>query len=94
MPQRSDDIYRVELRLRADDPMVAELMTEASKRGVLPQQHIFDLLKARHLARLGDSLQALLWIPVAPETEQPPNGSDTEGDETVQESADFWLNMQ
>lgn len=91
---RSEDIQRVELRLRTDDPMVIELMEEANKRGVLLQQHIFDLLMARYLARRGDSLQALLWIPSAPETEQTPNGSDSQVDETVQESADFWLNMQ
>jgi hypothetical protein len=43
--------------------MLTELRAEAERRGVTVQSHIRDLLMARHLARQGDSLARLLWIP-------------------------------
>jgi hypothetical protein len=45
--------------------MLAELRAEAERRGVTVQSHIRDLLMARSLARQGDSLARLLWIPEA-----------------------------
>jgi hypothetical protein len=46
-----------------DDAMLAELREEAHKRGVSLQAHMRDLLVARHLARQGESLARLLWVP-------------------------------
>ena len=43
--------HRVELRLNADDPMVAALVREAAARHVTLQQHITDILIARHLGQ-------------------------------------------
>ncbi len=43
--------HRVELRLNADDPMVAALEAEAAQRHVTLQQHITDVLTARYLSR-------------------------------------------
>ncbi|HEU4327610.1 MAG TPA: hypothetical protein VFS21_31005 [Roseiflexaceae bacterium] len=58
---------RVRLELYwPDDAMLAELRQEAELRGVSVQQHIRDLLIARHLARHGVDPQSLLWIPTSP----------------------------
>lgn len=97
MPQPKDvDIQRVELRLRNDDPMVVELMAEVGVRGVTLQQHIFDLLRARYLARQGQSLHAALWYPTpgGGEVADPPNGSDSDDAPGARAAAAFWADMQ
>lgn len=97
MPQPKDaDVQRIELRLRNDDPMVVELMAEVEVRGVTPQQHIFDLLRARYLARHGESLHAALWYPTpdAGDATDPPNGSDSDEAPGARDAAAFWADMQ
>jgi hypothetical protein len=66
--QRGAPIYRIDINgpFRVDDPLLAELRAEANARGVSLQQHIYDLLRARYLARRGQALSDLLWIPGAP----------------------------
>lgn len=67
MGQRAP-IYRIDIngQFREGDPALAELLAEACVRGVSLQQHIYDILRARHLARHNRSLNDLLWIPSAP----------------------------
>jgi hypothetical protein len=62
-PRRSASVRRIELRLRADDPVLEEVAREAERRGVELQQHIYDLLRGRYLLRRGESLATLLWLP-------------------------------
>jgi hypothetical protein len=72
MSQRAP-IHRIDIngQFRADDPALAELLAEAAARGVSLQQHIYDLLRARYLARRGQSLDALLWTPCGSGTAVP-----------------------
>lgn len=65
-PRRAAGVRRIELRLRADDPVLEEVAQEAERRGVEIQQHIYDLLRGRYLLRRGESLATLLWLPRAP----------------------------
>jgi hypothetical protein len=89
---RSKDVRRLELtQFREDDPVLAELGTEATARGVTVQQHIYDLLRARYLARRGQALAELLWIPTpAAVVEEAPSPSATAA--TVAAAA--WLDLQ
>lgn len=90
----SAPIHRIDIngQFRVGDPMLAELLTEASARGVSVQQHIYDLLRARYLARRGQSLDALLWTPSGvaqgsePEPVLPPD--------TAAAAAAAWLDLQ
>jgi hypothetical protein len=89
------------LRLDPNHPMVKELFAEAKERSVSVQQHIFDLLQARHLARHGKSLSTLLWVPS--ESRAPTGQGDVTQDEAAdpgpelsaasQQQAAMWLNM-
>jgi hypothetical protein len=55
---------RLELtQFREDSAVLAELEREVLAREVSVQQHIYDLLVARHLARQGQALADLLWVP-------------------------------
>ena len=94
MPRmKEDDIQRVELRLRCDDPMVVELLAEMTTRGVTLQQHIFDLLRARYLARHGESLHAVLWYPTPPDSAA--SSAEAEVADTIaSEAAAIWADMQ
>lgn len=85
-------IHRIDIngQFRAGDPMLVELLAEAAARGVSVQQHIYDLLVARHLARRGQSLEALLWTPCgttpqAPEPLAPATAASA--------AASAWLGM-
>lgn len=85
---------RLEFTLFKDgDPVLHELEQEAEQRGVSLQQHIYDLLRARYLARHGDSLAALLWTPdaaaqSAPEPPAAPVTPDAAG-----AAASAWLDL-
>jgi len=61
-------IARVEINgpFREGDPVLDELRAEAAARKVSIQQHIYDILLSRHLARQGQSYTALLWTPTDP----------------------------
>jgi hypothetical protein len=61
-------VYRVDIngQFRQGDAALAELLEEAEARGVSLQQHIYDLLRARYLARRGQAIADLLWTPGAP----------------------------
>jgi hypothetical protein len=92
MSQRAP-IHRIDIngQFRTDDPMLAELLTEAAVRGVSVQQHIYDLLRARYLARRGQALDALLWTPcgVAPVASEPPAPTTA-----ASAAAAAWLDLQ
>ena len=76
-----------------DDAMLAELEAEARLRGVLLQQHLYDLLRARHLARHGEmTLSNLLWTPVAP-AEVPPVPPINEDERAATAAAAAWGEM-
>jgi hypothetical protein len=84
-------IHRIDIngQFRADDPALAELLSEACARGVSVQQHIYDILRARYLARHGQALADLLWTPGAPVVvEQTPAPS------MASAAAAAWLDMQ
>lgn len=68
MRQQRRPIYRIDINgpFRQGDPALDELLSEAQTRGVSVQQHIYDLLRARYLARHGQALSDLLWIPGVP----------------------------
>jgi len=85
-------IHRVDIngQFRAGDPALVELQEEAELRGVSLQQHIYDILRARYLARRGQTLADLLWTPTAPAAAPaaPPEPSAAEA------AAAAWLDMQ
>lgn len=70
-----------------NDTMLQELRQEADLRGVTIQQHIRDLLMARHLQRRGQDYQALLWVPSTGSSPPPvtpnPESEVTEEDEAT-----------
>jgi hypothetical protein len=78
-------------QFRADDPMLVELLAEADARGVSLQRHIYDLLRARYLARRGQSLDALLWTPcgIAPAMPELPVPATA-----ASAAAAAWLDLQ
>lgn len=89
---RARDVRRLELtQFRGDDEVLAELEAEATARGVSVQQHIYDLLRARYLARRGQALADLLWIPaqaaVVGEEAPPPHSA-------ASSAAAAWLDLQ
>lgn len=92
MSQRAP-IHRIDIngQFRTDDPMLAELLTEAAVRGVSVQQHIYDLLRARYLARRGQALGDLLWVPcgAALATPEPLPSATAAG-----AAAAAWLDLQ
>lgn len=51
------NVYRVELRLNADDPATKALIVEAGHRHVTLQQHITDILTARYLGQGATQLE-------------------------------------
>lgn len=89
---RGAPIHRIDIngQFRAGDPVLAELLAEAAARGVSVQQHIYDLLVARYLARRGQSLEALLWTPcgAAPQAPEPPAPATA-----ASAAASAWLGM-
>ena len=86
-------IRRLEFtHFRIDDPLLAELEDEATVRGVSVQQHIYDLLRARYLARRGQALGDLLWVPptlTAQEKVPEPDPAPS----TARSAAGAWLEM-
>jgi hypothetical protein len=92
MSQRAP-IHRIDIngQFRADDPALAELLAEASARGVSVQQHIYDLLMARYLARRGQSFEALLWTPCAAVAAAPEPAAPTSA---AGAAAAAWLGLQ
>lgn len=85
-------IHRVDIngQFRTGDAALAELLEEAELRGVSLQQHIYDILRARYLARRGQVLADLLWTPgaaVAPPEAQPEPS-------VAGAAAAAWLDMQ
>jgi hypothetical protein len=71
------------------DKALAELLDEAELRGVTLQQHIYDILRARYLARRGQAIADLLWTPTAPAADSPaPPEPSAAG-----AAAAAWLNM-
>lgn len=86
-------VYRVDIngQFRAGDAALAELLEEAETRGVSLQQHIYDILRARYLARRGQALADLLWTPSAPAA--PPAAAPPEPS-AAEAAAAAWLDMQ
>lgn len=86
-------IHRVDIngQFRAGDEALIELLEEAQMRGVSLQQHIYDILRARYLARRGQALADLLWTPgvlaAAPDPPPPPEPSQAAS------AAAAWLSM-
>jgi hypothetical protein len=84
---------RLELtQFREDSAVLAELEREAAAREVSVQQHIYDLLVARYLARQGQTLADLLWVPggeVAGVEEE----AKEEASGAAAGAADAWLGM-
>lgn len=54
---------RIEVRIAEGDDLLQELAGEAAQRGVTLPQHVYDLLRTRYLARRGQALGDLLWVP-------------------------------
>jgi len=89
---RGKDIRRLEFtQFVVGDEVLAELEAEATARGVSVQRHIYDLLRARYLARRGQALRDLLWIPgeVAPAVEEEAPVSSA-----ASSAAAAWLDLQ
>jgi hypothetical protein len=87
---RGAPIRRLEFtHFREDDPTLAELEAEAAARDVSVQQHIYDILKARWLARRGRSFEELLWTPGAPAAVV-----ETPAPSIASAAASAWLDMQ
>jgi hypothetical protein len=84
---------RIELRLADGDELLTELRDEAL-RGVTLQQHVYDLLRARYLARRGQAPSELLWVPSVP---QPPaarlDAATVPPNEAASAAAGAWLDM-
>ena len=84
-------VYRVDIngQFREGDEALAELLSEAETRGVSLQQHIYDILRARYLARRGQSIADLLWTPTTPAgaPDPPPEPS------AAASAAAAWLDM-
>lgn len=93
MPTRRGVYRRIELRVVAADPLLAELDNEAQRRGVPLQQHLYDLLRARYLARQGDTLAACLWVPEGAAPPVPPEQTTARTDQTAQAAAAAWLDL-
>ena len=94
--QRRAPIYRIDINgpFRVDDPLLAELRAEATTRGVSLQQHIYDLLRARYLARRGQALSELLWVPGAPPaTHETASEPVSAPDQAAQAAAGAWLDL-
>lgn len=88
-------IARIEINgpFREGDPVLEELRAEAAARNLTIQQHIYDILKSRHMARQGKSYMDLLWTPSDPATKptaaaEPPPPADAAG-----QAAAAWLDL-
>jgi hypothetical protein len=91
--EREADIYRrVELRFPDNDALLDELAEEATQRGVKLQQHIYDLLRARYLARRGQTLNELLWVPSLPTSTLAPALEEIPTDAAAN-AATAWLSL-
>lgn len=86
-------IHRVDIngQFRTGDAALAELLEEAELRGVSLQQHIYDILRARYLARRGQALADLLWTPSAPTAAPPVVPPEPTA---AASAAAAWLDMQ
>jgi hypothetical protein len=91
---RRGPIRRLEFtHFRSDDPVLAELEDEAGVRGVSVQQHIYDLLRARYLARRGHTLGDLLWVPPTPTAQEKVSEPDPAPDQAARAAAGAWLDL-
>ena len=91
---RGGPIRRLEFtHFRLDDPVLAELEDEATARGVSVQQHIYDLLRARYLARRGQAFSELLWVPGAPPATHETASEPDPAPSTAQAAAGAWLDL-
>ena len=91
---RGGPIRRLEFtHFRIDDPLLAELEEEATARGVSVQQHIYDLLRARYLARRGQALGELLWVPGGGAAQEGAPESAPAPDQAAREAAGAWLDL-
>jgi hypothetical protein len=92
--EREADVYRrVELRFADGDALLDELAQEATQRGVKLQQHIYDLLRARYLARRGQALNELLWVPIYPTPAPLPSPAEALALPTANAAAEAWLDL-
>jgi hypothetical protein len=83
---------RIEVRIAEGDDLLAELASEAVRRGVTLPQHVYDLLRARYLARRGQTMGDLLWVPgeaVSEPVEEPPSSPAS----AAAGAASAWLGM-
>jgi hypothetical protein len=99
--QKRPNRRRTDIYIDMDDPAWCEVVTEAELRGVTVQQHLYDLIRARWLARQGQARMAdLFWLPgespptPAPPTEPPPVPDAPAPDHRPAEAMkDAWLGM-
>lgn len=96
MPRKAGaPIARIEINgpFREGDAVLDELRAEAAARNVSLQQHIYDVLRARYLARHGESYMQLLWTPTDPAVQPTAAPSETPPTDPAGEAASAWLDM-
>lgn len=100
--KRKPNRRRTDLYIDMDDAMWQELVREAELRNVSIQQHVYDLLRARWLARQGETrLAAMFWLPgdapgsppAAPPPVAPPPPPVSSDDDAATAMKATWLGM-
>lgn len=88
-------IARIEINgpFREGDPVLDELRAEAAARNLTVQQHIYDILKSRHMARQGKSYMDLLWTPSDPATKPAEAAPPAPPADAAGQAASAWLDM-
>ena len=69
------------------------LRAEAAARNTSLQQHMYDILRARHLARQGRSYLELLWTPTDPMVQPPTAPPEAPPTDPAGEAASAWLDL-
>lgn len=96
MPRKAGaPIARIEINgpFREGDPVLDELRAEAAARNVSLQLHIYDILRARYLARQGESYMQLLWTPTDPAVQPPAAAPEAPPTDPASEAASAWLDL-
>ena len=95
MRKRGAPIARIEINgpFREGDPVLDELRAEAAARNTSVQQHIYDVLRARYLARQGQSYLALLWTPTDPAVQPCAPPPPPELPDAASQAASAWPDM-
>lgn len=96
MPRKAGaPIARIDIngQFREGDPALDELRAEAAARNVTLQQHIYDILRARYLARQGQSYLALLWTPTDPAVQPSVDTPPPDPPDAAASAAAAWLDL-